>query len=233
MSVEPEQSLAAYRGVRERTRAMLADVDDRVAAATVVPCCPEWTVVEVVGHMCGVADDVLAGRLDGVGTAPWADAQAERLAPLGLAGVLNRWDELGPQLEAIGSAFPARPATQMVFDVTTHEHDVRGALGRPGARDLEALAVPLDFIVSMLDGFVRERGLGTLAIEIDQGWSTVAGDGPPEVALRASAFDVFRGFGGRRSLDQVHALGWDGDPEPYLGLFAAGPLEPPAMSILE
>ncbi len=233
MSVEPEQSLAAYRGVRERTRAMLADVDDDVAAATVVPCCPGWTVVEVVGHMCGVADDVLAGRLDGVGTAPWADAQAERLAPLGLAGVLDRWDELGPQLEAIGSAFPARPATQMVFDVTTHEHDVRGALARPGARDLQALAVPLDFIASMLDGYAREHGLGSLVLQIDEGWTTVTGDGPPEVVLRASAFATFRSFGGRRSLDQVRALDWDGDPEPYFGLFAASPLEPPVMSVLE
>ena len=99
--------MAAYRGVRERTAAMLADIDDASAAATVVPCCPGWTVAEVVGHLCGVADDVLAGRLEGVGTAPWADAQAARLAPLGLQAVLARWDELGPQLEAIGAGLPS------------------------------------------------------------------------------------------------------------------------------
>jgi uncharacterized protein (TIGR03083 family) len=225
--------MAAYRGVRERTAAMLADIDDASAAATAVPCCPGWTVVEVVGHMCGVADDVLAGRLDGVGTAPWADAQAARLAPQGLRAVLELWGELGPQLEAIGSAFPARPATQMVFDVTTHEHDLRGALGRPGARELEALAVPLDFIGSSLDGFARAQHLAALELEASEGWSFVAGEGEPVTRLQASAFELFRSFGGRRSRPQVRALAWDGDPEPYLGLFADSPLEPPRESVVE
>ena len=36
---------------------------------------------------------------------------------------------------------------------------------------------------------------------------------------------------GRRSLDQVRALAWDGDPEPYLELLAPYPM--PASPLVE
>ncbi len=202
-------------------------MDDDTAATIRVPACPEWTVVEVAGHLCGVCVDILEGNLDGVGTAPWADAQAQRLAPLGLAGVLARWDDLGPQVEAIGEHFPARGAAQFVFDATTHEHDLRDALGSTDARQTELLVIPLDFLAERLDEFVRDKSLPTLRVAAPDGWATVAGEGDSDIELSATTFDVFRSFGGRRSLDQIRALDWSGDPEPYFSIFDEGPLTPP------
>jgi uncharacterized protein (TIGR03083 family) len=232
--VDPVVSMAAYRGVRERVTEVLVGVDDGVAATTPVPGCPEWTVTDLAAHICGVCVDILEGNLDGVGTAPWADAQAERFAPLGLAAVLAQWNEVGPQVEALGPAFPPRAATQLVFDVTTHEHDARGAVGDTGGRSREALAVPLDFIAGSLDARVRHEQLPTLALRAADGWSATAGEGSPDVELRASSFELFRSFGGRRSLDQIRALDWSADPDVYLAaVFTDTPLTPPATPLIE
>ncbi len=234
MTTEPVVSMAAYRAVRERVTSVLGGIDDGVAASTPVPGCPEWTVTEVAGHLCGVCVDILEGNLDGVGTAPWADAQAERFAPLGLTAVLAQWNEVGPQVEAIGGAFPAEPATQFVFDATTHEHDLRGAVGAPGGRETAALAVPLEFLSRSLDRRVGERELPAVQLRAPDGWSCTAGPGEPEVELQASTFELFRSFGGRRSLDQIRQLDWTGDPEPYLAvLFTGSPLRPPKNALIE
>ncbi len=233
MTIEPTVSMAAYRGVRTRVSELLAGVDDATAAVTPIPGCPDWTVTDLAGHLCGVCVDILEGNLDGVGTAPWADAQAMRFAPIGLAGVLARWDEVGPQVEAIGEHFPAGPATQLVFDATTHEHDARGALGSSDARDTGSLAVPLDFLTTNLDTYVREHEAPTLRLTAPDGWTFIAGAGDPAVELRATTFDVFRSFGGRRSLDQIRALDWSGEPEPYLAVFDESPLVPPTEALIE
>ena len=58
----------------------------------------------------------------------------------------------------------------------------------------------------------------------DQDW--VEGTGSPAASLAADPFELFRALSGRRSLDQVRALAWDGDPEPYLDLLAPSPLPP-------
>ncbi len=157
----------------------------------------------------------------------------QRFAPLGLSDVLARWNEVGPQVEAIGEQFPAAPATQLVFDATTHEHDARGALGSTDARDSACLAVPLEFISTNLDTYVRGGGMATLRLTAPDGWSFTAGEGEPGVELRATTFEVFRSFAGRRSLDQIRRLDWTGDPEPYLTWFEGSPLVPPSESLIE
>jgi len=231
---DPSVSLAAYRAVRERTTEVLGGIDDGAAASTAVPGCPGWTVTELAAHMCGVCVDILEGHLDGVGTAPWADAQAERFAPLGLAGVLDHWNEVAPQVEALAPAFPPQPATQLVFDATTHEHDARGAVSAPGARDADSLAVPLEFLGRLLDAQVRKASLPALALRTPDGWIALAGEGPPAIEVRASAFELFRSFGGRRAIDQIRALDWSGDPEPYLAVaFTDTPLRPPDRPLVE
>jgi uncharacterized protein (TIGR03083 family) len=229
----PTESMVAYGRLRVRVRDLLSDVDDGRASTTAVPTCPGWTVADVAGHMCGVCVDILEGNLDGVGTAPWADAQAERMAPLGLAAVLDRWDEVGPQVEALGPGFPGRPAAQFVFDATTHEHDIRGALGSRDGRDPDCLAVPLAFIAAFCDDFVRRSGLSTVRLQGTDGWTAVAGEGEPAGEVAATSFELFRSFGGRRSRDQFRGLDWTLDPEPYLAVFDGGPLRPPDAPVIE
>ena len=54
------------------------------------------------------------------------------------------------------------------------------------------------------------------------------GTGQPAASLSAEAFELFRVVSGRRSVDQVLTLAWDGSPDTYLDLLApyAMPSEP-------
>jgi hypothetical protein len=59
-----------------------------------------------------------------------------RLAGLPVADVLARWAAAAPDFEKMITAHQVWPA---VIDVASHEQDIRGALGRPGARDCAAV----------------------------------------------------------------------------------------------
>ena len=232
MIPDPVVSLAAYHDLRERVTLMLAGVDDAEATAIRVDACPQWTVVDTAAHLCGVTVDILDGNLDGVATDAWTASQVERFGPLGLAAVLDRWSETGPVVESLAAGFPPAAAAQMVFDATTHEHDLRNALGQPGARDAESIVVGLGFMESALDGFVRGSGLPALEVRSPQ-WRAVMGEGEPEVEVEASTFELFRSFGGRRSEAQIRALPWTGDPGPYLAMLDAGPVFVRAEPLIE
>ena len=81
----------AYRGVRERIggliRAATPDAIERIAPAT-----PLWRVHDVLAHVVGVTTDILAGRLDGVASDAWTDAQVavRRNTPAG--DLLAEWE---------------------------------------------------------------------------------------------------------------------------------------------
>src|SRR4051812_41896335 len=114
----------AYAGVRERVSALVQGADPTQP----VPACPDWTVKDLVAHVTGVVDDVLAGRIEGVATDPWTAAQVEARKDHSLDQIVAEWNEKAPAFEALLDAFGS-PGEQAVFDVTTHEHDLRGALG--------------------------------------------------------------------------------------------------------
>jgi uncharacterized protein (TIGR03083 family) len=224
MLADQAVALDAYGDVRDRLTQLLADVDDGTAAVTTVPGCPAWSVTDTVAHLAGACVDIVEGNLDGVGTAAWADDQVARFSSLGLAQLLQRWGEAGPVVQSLAPAFPRPAASQFVFDATLHEQDIRGALGKPGGRNAESVAVSLGFLENALDSFVRSNGLPTVAL-VSPEWSAVAGDGTPSVRVEASRFELLRTFGGRRSTDQFLALSWSGDPVPYLAMFDNSPLE--------
>jgi hypothetical protein len=169
--------------------------------------------------------------MSGAGTAPWAGGQVERFAPLGLAQLIDRWNETSPQVETIGGAFPPQATAQFVFDACTHEHDIRGALGYPGARNAASVIVGLTFIEHALAGVVADNQLP--GIELDSpGFGTAIGAEPAAVRLSTSTFELFRVFGGRRSEDQIRDLPWQGDPTPNLTFFGDGPIQPPTQPLV-
>jgi hypothetical protein len=95
----------------------------------------------------------------------------------------------------------------MIADTATHEHDVRGALDAPGARDSDAVDIAARWGAQMLDGSQPLR------VETDAG-ALVVGDGTPVVTVEASRFELLRAMTGRRSLDQMRAYRWEGAPSP-------------------
>jgi uncharacterized protein (TIGR03083 family) len=197
----------AYAGVRERTSALLRAATPEQLAAT-APATPEWTVKDILGHMVGVPTDVLAGRTDGIATDAWTGAQVERYRAVDLEAVIAEWDEASATVEPMIADFGVM-AGQAILDVTTHEHDLRHALGVEGARDTDAVHIGSAWGAQWIGQRTAEGGHGTLRIETDL-WSHTFGEGTPTTTLRTSAFELMRAATGRRSEAQIAAYEWDG-----------------------
>ncbi len=218
----------AYAGCRARI-VELVDGLDAAGAAAVVPTCPKWSVHDVLAHLSGVVDDALAGRLDGVATDPWTAAQVEARQGLPVAGIVAEWQANAPGFEGILDAI-GDPGRQAVLDTTTHEHDIRAALGRPGARDSDAVRIGLGWLTTRFVDAAAEQGIA-VGVKVADGPRV----GPDDAAasLTAAPFELMRALTGRRSLDQVRALDWDGDCESVLGAFTYGPFHPAQQAIVE
>jgi uncharacterized protein (TIGR03083 family) len=222
---------AAYTGGRIRITGLVAGLDER-QAATIVTGCPEWTVKDVVAHLTGICSDILAGNIEGVATDPWTAVQVDARRPLPIARLVAEWDEVGPQIEALLPSFPPEPSTQLITDLATHEHDLRGTLDRPGARDSDAISIGLSFTAPNFLATIADRGLPALFLRAgDAEWATEGVE--PAASLSADRFELLRALTGRRSASQLRALKWDGDPEPYLPAFELGPFHVPAADIVE
>jgi uncharacterized protein (TIGR03083 family) len=150
-----------------------------------------------------------------------------------LAEILAEWAEVAPQVEAMAPQFPERIDEQWVLDLTTHEQDIRGALGCPGARDAAGVIVAVDFAATMgLAGSIKARGLPALRVRAgDREW--ILGDGEPKASVAGSPFDLVRAMTGRRSEAQIRQLHWDGDVDTFLPAFEFGPFTPPATDLVE
>jgi hypothetical protein len=139
---------------------------------------------------------------------------------------------------------PEAFASQLVFDTLTHEHDIRGALGEPGscAGDL-AYEVALGFLTTMGDIINRHAELPALQLTTHTLGSVQLGDprtARRQLALDISDFEALRALGGRRSVRQLLALPWHGDPTPLLPAFtqqlpafANNGIQPPDDDLLE
>jgi uncharacterized protein (TIGR03083 family) len=195
-----------YRDSRERLTALVAGLDD-AALATPVPACPGWTVQDTVAHLAAVVEDALAGRLAGPPTEEQTAVQVARYAGRPMAGILSEWTAGAPQFEEVIGAFNIPPA---VIDVTSHEQDIRGALGLPGARDNEALLVMAGWLLARL------RTPVPLRVTVEDAEFRAGPDGDPVLGLRTTRFEAFRWRMGRRSRNQLAALDWSGDPAPVL-----------------
>jgi uncharacterized protein (TIGR03083 family) len=213
---------AAYRGVRERITELLTGIDEATWEQA-VPHCPEWTVRQTLAHLVGVVDDAVNNNLAGAGTDEWTKVQVDKRADTTGAQLLNDWTSYGPFVEArftqIGLA-----GAQGVFDAATHEHDLRHALGYPGARTSDALKVAVEFIRTRL----AEKANVNLVVTDEAGGIRVAADsfaqdgptGPTTlmpITLTATMFDVVRTFSSRRSEAEIRQLHWSTDPAPVFG----------------
>jgi len=195
-----------YRQTRERLTALVSGLGDE-ELATPVPACPAWSVRGVLSHLVAIPQDALAGRLTGIPDDEFTAAQVARLANHDLAGLLAVWQENAPRFERRIAARAVWPA---VIDVASHEQDIRGALGQPGARGCDAVRLSAGTLLRWLDTPVPLR----VTVE-DAQYRTGPEDGP-ELGLTTTRFEAFRWRMGRRSRAQLAALDWSADPSPVL-----------------
>lgn len=186
-----------------------------------VPCTPEWTARDVLSHVSGIPDDAFAGRMDGAPGEAWTAAQVERNRHARVDELLERWSE---QASGFADVIESMNETRPPFDLHSHEHDLRQALGRPGERS-SVIIETAGFALASVGG-VDVR----LNVELTDGRTVVSGDpgSTSAVSLRGvTVFELFRSRLGRRSREQVRNYDWtgsDADIDAVLGRwFSFGP----------
>ena len=97
-----------------------------------------------------------------------------------------------------------------MIDVASHEQDIRGAVGQPGARDTEVIRQLADWLVTRL------RTPVPVLVTVEGTRFQVGPDGEPVLELATTWYEAFRWRMGRRSRAQLAALAWSGDPAPVL-----------------
>ena len=201
----------AYVDLRARVVALLRQTPEQIATSP-VPHCPTWTVNELASHLLGVPDDVVHGRMEGVASDAWTQAQVVRHQAKTLRQIADELAALAVQFDPLLPHVPAMSRSQMVMDAVTHEHDLRHAVGAPGERDSTAVRAGLAWLM---------------------GWCTRTNPATASAiaAVRSADFDVLRSLTGRRSMAQMAALGLPA--EAIIQMQVGSPFRAPTVPIHE
>ena len=205
-----------YRTSRERFTAFIRELSPG-DLATAVPACPGWSVRDVLGHVAGITDDALHGRIKGIPDDEQTADQVARSAQLSVDELITRWETQSPDFQAVLTSVGPSLAPAAI-DVAAHEQDIRGALGKPGSRYNATIAWALPMMMYGFTRRVENAGLPSVRVEVE---GEVMADGPPDgLVLRISQHEAFRSLLGRRSREQVATYDWSGDPGAVLQVFS-------------
>jgi uncharacterized protein (TIGR03083 family) len=180
----------AYLEFRDRIVSLIREIPETQASLS-VPLCPNWEVSSLISHIVGIPEDILAGRMEGVGTDAWTQAQVDRHEGESLSRLADIFLSTAAEFDVVLPHIPSPVNSQLVMDAITHEHDLRHAVGRAGGQDSEAIEVALGFLLNT----VEEKAPGR-AQEFSQ--------------LGISRYELLRSLSGRRSIEQMNQLGLDG-----------------------
>src|SRR5205085_7470323 len=134
-AADPRRVARIYQDTKDRVTSLVAGLD-AVELSTAVAACPSWSIRDVVAHLAATADDIGQGRLTGAPTDDETAAQIARFDGQPVSDVIAAWTDAAAHLNHLAET---RGIELPVGDVTSHEHDVRAALCRPGARDSDAV----------------------------------------------------------------------------------------------
>jgi uncharacterized protein (TIGR03083 family) len=215
-TTDPRLVVRLYHETKDRITGLMTTADDS-AKSTAVAACPGWSVRDVVTHLAAVAEDWVRGRLAGPPTDEETAAQIARFAGDDLVEVVAAWTTAAADLDEMAETDGVEPP---IGDIISHEHDVRAALGLPGARDSAALWYSSDRLLRIL------RTPVPLRVSVEDGHYSTGPNGRAEITLRTTRFEALRWRTGRRSRAQLAAMDWSGDPTPVLDhLYMFGPAD--------
>ena len=189
--VSTDQVAVSYIALRARVIDLLRSTPES-SGNIVVPCTPAWTVRQLSAHLVGVPEDILAGRMEGVASDAWTQAQVERFGHLTLSELSDLFEASAPKIDAIIHNFPQPIISQFVMDAVTHEQDMRSALGAPGGRDSKAVEVGVGFFLNLFEDTDPPLCNALLNTSV-------------------SRWNVLRSLTGRRTVEQMNSLGLDGE----------------------
>jgi uncharacterized protein (TIGR03083 family) len=188
-----------------------------------VPACPGWAVRDVIAHLCGGLRDISKGDVEHAGEDEWTAKQVADYAHRSVTDIAGEW-----HLRANTSPSAFQQYGQvMMADIITHEFDIRGAIGNTGGRDLPAVRSAALFYLNALDYVFTEDSIPPLRI-LTEDKALDLGKGEPQTTVEMGWWEAMRLTSGRRSREQVRALAWSRDPDPWLDhdhLFIFGPRE--------
>jgi uncharacterized protein (TIGR03083 family) len=95
--------------------------------ATRVPATPEWTVQEVLAHLCGSPADGLSGRMDGAPGPEWTGRHVAERATHSVADLVA---ELRGSVDAVRESLADNDRPALVWNAAVHHADVHEALGK-------------------------------------------------------------------------------------------------------
>jgi uncharacterized protein (TIGR03083 family) len=213
--MQPDYS-NAYESTRLRITELARSLSDEELARR-VPATPDWTAKDLIAHMVGVAADVTTGTVQGVGSAAWTETQVSRRRGMPVEEVLAEWEALAPEIAGGLNLLPRTMSSMFVGDLVTHEHDLRGGVGRPGARDTEEVEVALDTYAFRFRRKLEKEGLPHVVVS--NGTKEWRGEGEPGATVSGGSFELLRALTGRRTPAEIQSnLAWTGDAERYLPL---------------
>lgn len=181
-----------------------------------VPSSPGWTYREVMAHVTGIVDDMLNGRIEGMGSDPWTELQVSKRADDSTETIAAEWRGLVPQIpwDFIGEA----GGLALLQDLVVHLCDVRSGRGQAPILD-DAFFAALDFDMERLRRRA-EKVEDFPSVEVTAGDRNYSlGSGTEPVTLNAEPFELFRTVTGRRTREQAAQLDWSATPGEWLDHF--------------
>ena len=202
-----------------------------------VPATPEWTIRDIVSHLTGdivclLDADFPREFFEAFGDEnavkvlnDWTDGHIKERRDRDLKEVLDEWAEVTVPLTAMmrgerpwPDGVPPFADRVLLTDLTVHQQDIYGALGVEGARTSPQIRIATAGYVAILGMRLQGDGLAPLRLEAEDKVYDAGGD-EPAATVKATRYEFFRALSGRRSVDQVRAYRWSGDPEPYIPYF--------------
>jgi uncharacterized protein (TIGR03083 family) len=203
-----------YHATRRRVSELVRSLDPDALEAR-VPACPDWTVHQLLAHLTGIPEALTSGSFPTGDTQAWLEGLVVERQDVPVDELLDRWEACAAGTSAIVDG----GAHQLLIDVVSHEHDLRGAVGAPGARGSAEVRACVQLLLDLLSPAILEAGLGALVVDSGEvRWASQFAR--PGCTLRLDPWEAIRVLQSRRTADEVRALPLSGDVEPYLAVLA-------------
>ncbi|MFW2381460.1 MAG: maleylpyruvate isomerase family mycothiol-dependent enzyme [Acidimicrobiales bacterium] len=205
-----------YAAVRDELIDALAAINDS-SASQIVPACPEWTVKDVVAHLCGLNAELLAGVPGRLGSDEATARQVGDRESADLKQVIDEWTHMA---DAIGERLSEDEtmAIALLADLVIHVYDLAEVLDQPTVKAATATPTSAHRYVPGLQKRVADRTGVALTVDLSDGtsWPAPDGDAPTAVTVRTSPHEFLRGVTGRLRREEVQAFDWSTDPTDIL-----------------